>query len=372
MLHVFKCSLVIALLSTPSLLLAGTDFTNPRHLPFRLGMYRLNPAIDRIKPMAPADPSGWVLNGDVLVGALDDRWVVGFSLVTKRILWWLEADTPLATPIGNFGSSVILIFRNGKTFKVDAATGQKLWEHALDTFSERPLTLVGSQLLVFTAGQQLYSIDFQSGATGWLYDAGFPEDVTIQGAPAPAVDGNLVLIGLASGEVRGVDLASGKLLWNFDPEPSEARFRDVIGELAARERRMFMARYDGIVGAVDLGDSDRTRAWQENLGGVTTTALRAGRYYVGAINGDVIAFDGAAGKRLWRVETGQAVSTITVTDKAMYVTGGNGRINVINPATGEVIWFDDIGGSITQKPIFYKDGVYFFTGFKNIYGYLAE
>lgn len=337
--------------------------------PYRLGVLRLDPELDRIKPLAEADFASWAQSSNILVGSVGSEWVVAQSLQNSKILWWLKAETPLAAPVTIVGNWVLLGFRDGTVYKVELETGKKIWELTLDSFVSRKFNLAGNILLAQTAGQQLYGIDFDSGSTVWIYDAGFPDGLNLQGAAPPVSDNNVVVIGIASGELHAVDLKSGKLSWKHEPSFNEGRFHDVMGEIALFDSRLIFSRYDGMVSLLDVSGKGQNVLWELETSNVTAASFRAGRYYVGTLDGDVFAIDIKTGKKIWTASTGEAITAIIPGETTLFTSGGNGRINSINSLTGEIHWNDSIGAEIVRDPFIYQDGVYFTTGFRNIYGY---
>ncbi len=340
-----------------------------RGRPYRLGFMSLNSGLDQVKPLALFDPAGFVVNSGILVGGFDQRWIGGLSMQTTKVLWWFDGTTDLTAPPGSFGSNVVLGFRDGKVVKLDALTGKKIWTASLDSFVERPLLLSGTTLYVLTAAQVLYALDFQTGKTQWLYDGGFPEGLTIRGGARPIIHDGKVLFGIASGEILAVNADTGKLVWRYNPAYNDARFHGVVGEMLIRGNKLIITRYDGLVAAIDIAGSVRSVAWQEQLPGLTTSAFRGNRIYVGALNGDVYALDADGGRKVFHAQTGASVTSITAGETSIFVTGTRGRITAIDAGVGNVLWHDSIGGSIASAPVLYENAILFNTGSKSIYAY---
>jgi outer membrane protein assembly factor BamB len=331
----------------------------------------LNRELDDTKPVGVIDSAGFVANSGFLIGQFDRRWVGGLSLSTKRVVWWLDGQNDMTAPPGSFGSHVVLGFRDGQVMKVEAQTGKKIWSVNLDSFTERSFLLQDTTLYVLTAGQVLYALDFQTGKTLWLFDAGYPDGLTIRGGSAPVFSEGRVIVGIASGEILAVTADAGKLLWRYNPAYNDVRFHDVLGDMVVRSSRLIFSRYDGLVGAIDLGSSARSLIWQEQLPGVTTAAMRGSRYYVGCINGDLYALDAEnGGKRLWRIVTGVPVSHITaVGESTLLVSGTDGRITAIDSLSGKIQWTDSLGSPLASPPALYENAIYYATAYKNIYAY---
>ncbi|MCX6110808.1 MAG: PQQ-binding-like beta-propeller repeat protein [Proteobacteria bacterium] len=352
----------------PTLLVTRQWGPSPER-PFRLGMQRLNPALDKEKQLAAFDPAGYVINSGILIGGFADQWIGGMALATRRFQWWVEAKASLTAPPGSFGSSVVLGTRDGHVMRIDALSGKVLWTANLDYFTERPFLLSGTTLYAVTAAQGLYALDFQTGKTLWIFDGGFPEGLTIRGGARPVVYENKVIYGTAAGELIAVAADSGKLVWRYNPAYNTARFHDVVGEMVLRGGRLFISRYDGIVAAIDLAGSVRKVLWQETLPGVTTSVFRGDRYYVGCLNGDVFALDPDNLRKVWRKVTGVPVTTLTAGETSLFIGGTAGRITALQASTGNVLWADQLGSSIATPPLVEENVLYYSTGMKNLYAY---
>lgn len=337
--------------------------------PFRLDYFNLNPQLNEQKPLATIESAGWVINSGILVGAFDARWVGGLSLATRRVQWWYEASSDLAAPPGSFGSSVVLGFRDGKLVKLDALTGNQQWSASLDAFADRPVLLSGKTLFVVTSSQVLYALDFQTGKTLWLYDAGYPEGLKLRGAARPITSDGKVIFGLASGELLAVEAESGKLSWRYNPAYNDARFHDVVGEMVVRSGHLILTRYDGLIARIDISSSIRSPVWQETTSGIASSFYHNGRLYVGGTNGDISAYNVENGRRLFRTPNDAVTMTFAASENVIYAAGAGGRISAFDATSGELIWHDRLASMVVTTPVIHEDAIYFMTGQKSVYSY---
>jgi outer membrane protein assembly factor BamB len=337
--------------------------------PFRLGLLQLSEESNREKTLGVSSSAGWAVAGGLLIGAWDKKWVGAKNLATGRVAWWFEGESDLTAPVSVVGSWVMLGFRSGRLVKVEVATGRKVWETSLDSFTERSVLLNGANLLVYTAGQVLYSIDFQTGKPNWLFDAGFPEGLTIRGGVVPVVHDNRVLLGTASGEIVAVDQQTGKSLWRYNPAFNDSKFHDLVGELVVRNNQLLVTRYDGLVASVDLASSERRLVWQNQLPSSATSAFRNGRYYVGTVSGVLHAFDASTGREVWQTVTGTSVGHIVAGEAVVYAVGSNGRLSAIDTVSGSILWHDDVAGEVASAPFVHDVALHVATGLRNIYSW---
>ena len=341
--------------------------------PFRAGIFRLGPALDQEKTLGLSDGVGWATaSGKLIIGSPDRNSIAAFDTDTQQPRWWNPVSAPPTAQITVFGDHLIMGLRNGSIQKWEVATGKRVWEASLDTFTERQTVLSGNILLILTSTQMLYALDFQSGKTLWLYDAGFPDGMTVRPGAAPIVYENEVIFGTAAGEVLGINLQAGKVLWRHNPSYKESRFHDVVGQLVVKDGRLLVTRYDGHVAAIDLSASskqDFKSIWADDLPSITASTFRDGRLYVGCINGDVVAYDASSGRRIWRSTTGQSVASITALESSVIIGGTDGRVTAIGAQSGEPTWHDDINAEISTAPVLVNEHLFFATSLRNLYGY---
>lgn len=338
--------------------------------PFRLRTFKMAPAIDREKPIGRDFRSGFASHGDSVVGDFGEGWVGSRVFTGDKFNWWFNAGGEVTSPVSNLGGFVVFGIREGKVFKVDIATGKRAWEASLDSFTDRKPVLAGNTLLIQTSAQVIYAIDYQTGKSLWLFDAGFPDGLAVAGGAAPVVFGDTVVAGLASGEVVAIGLQSGKQSWRTNPSVSESRFTDVVGEMHVKDNLLYLTRFDGLVAALDTKSSDARLVWQEKYPAIATSTHRNGKMFIGCVNGDVIELDeGNQGRQVWRGNTGSPISTVTAAETKLVSTGSDGRVFSFDIQTGAIQWHDFLAYGITAQPLFLQDGIYFVTGLGNVYGY---
>lgn len=337
--------------------------------PFRTGIVKMNPDLDAVKPLGAIDESGWSLANNLLIGAVDSEWVGAYELKSKKFVWWLKTATDLTAPAEVFGSWAVLALRDGRLIKVEAQTGKVVWENQLNRFVSSRMALSGTTLLAYSVDQKLFAIDFQTGKNLWVFDAGSPSNLLLRASAGPVVAGNDVFIGSSEGEVRSINLGTGKESWSLDPGRDEARFRDVVGEIGLGNHQLYVTRYDGLVFAVDSGQRPSDVLWKENFPSITTSAYRDGTIYIGCINGDLIALQASSGRQLWKTNLGQSLKTLTIGEKAIFVGGSQGRISAVSNANGSLLWHDDLQGIIARQPIVVDEQIFFATGLKVLYSY---
>lgn len=337
--------------------------------PFRAGFIAMAPKLDAQKPLGSIDEAGWAVVDGVLVGAVDRQWATGFDLKAQRHLWWLKLDSSLAAPVTAFGDDVILGLRNGELLRVQAKTGQLKWMQKLGRFIARPMALAKSTLVVINVDQKVFALDFATGNRKWVFDAGKPASLNLQGETGALIRGSEVFVGIADGRILSIDFDNGRLNWQFNPGFSEFRFKNIIEQMALIDNRLVFARYDGLLAALNVGSGQRRLLWQQNLPSLTQMTVRDGMIYLGSLNGELYSVDSRSGKKVWSASFGETVTALAGGERLLYAAGSNGRIAALRNSDGQILWHDDLGSSINHAPLLVGEFIYFPTGMKNLYGY---
>jgi quinohemoprotein ethanol dehydrogenase len=166
-----------------------------------------------------------------------------------------------------------------------------------------------------TAYSELKQIDTSNvGRLGLAWFLDLPGERTLAATPI-AIDGVLYFTGSLA-TVYAVDGASGKLLWQYDPE---------VWKHTPQKLHYALPTNRGV-------------------------AYAAGRVFVGTLDGRLLALDARSGSLLWSIETASADSFTTITgaprvfkDKVVIGNGGadfsaRGYVTAYDQATGKQAW----------------------------------
>lgn len=347
-------------------------FTKER--PFRLGHWAVSPAVEREKTMASASATGIAYHKGIAVLAYDQDWVGAFDFATRKPLWWFKGSGGLTAPASIFDDAVVLGFRDGSIYRLNLQTGKQEWSTRLASFPSREMIKQDNQLLVVTASQALHSLDFTSGHTKWLVDGGGAEFLTIRTTAAPTYHQGTVYYGLASGDVLGIDLASGKEVVRFNPDPAPARFRDVIGPLYVMDNdKMLVSRSDGVVGCFYItGSKKGSSCWAKPLrsDSITATYYGDGLFLTGSFNGFVTAYNPQdGGKKLWQQSIYGSVVDLVLVNNTVFSATSNGKISAFKSSDGTYRWSDHLEGIISSPARVIDDGIFYLTGQNVVYGF---
>ena len=198
----------------------------------------------------------------------------------------------------------------------------------------------------------LHAISMKSGRVLWKQRVG------TRMASAPAIDPVrrvLVVTTMSPGDVKVVDLDTGRVKWRFSigrAEPSPV-IRNGVAYLAAA---------NGNVYALDL---DRRRPRWVFGGGVKITgspSLAGNRLYVGDYAGRVFALNARTGRRVWTGSAGGRVyGTVAVAGGKVFVPSVFSGLSALSARTGRLAWRVPVGSYLYSSPAAFRGRVYFAT-----------
>ena len=215
----------------------------------------------------------------VVAGA--DTPAAGRSHDDGTVLWTSDATTDVA-PAAAEG---LVFLASGQRFDVlDAATGARRWSAALrHPVARTPGWVDGGVVVATRNGVEAFRT---TGATAvWAID--LPGIVT-----DPVVAGGAVFVGLESGHLVALALATGAERWRAVlPAPATG--------ITAADSRLFFATLDGSWFA--YAQSDGRRLWQARarVGAVGRPVAGGEHVYLAFLDNTVQAFDRSTGNRRW-------------------------------------------------------------------------
>jgi len=157
----------------------------------------------------------------------------------------------------------------GIVYALDAGTGHLIWKHKTEVPFHGPPTAIDGRVLAVNVNNQLIALDAKDGHQLWIH-TGLPEGADILGSPAPAVQGDTVVVAYSSGELFALRLENGHTEWTDNlataqPMGALSSLADIHGRPVIDRGRVFAVSHSGRMVAIDLRTGDRV--WEQDIGG---------------------------------------------------------------------------------------------------------
>jgi outer membrane protein assembly factor BamB len=163
----------------------------------------------------------------------------------------------------------------------------------------------------------------------------------------PLVQDGRVYVADGSGTVAALDAATRRILWERATGSPARGAPALLGDL------LILGRDAGDV--IALSTADGAPVWDQAIGStpISASMLEAdGRIYVGNEAGTFVALDGRTGARLWTADVGGPVTRgAALADGVVYVGATGGRFSAFDATTGKDRWRVELGPGEVGTPV---------------------
>ena len=274
-----------------------------------------------------------------------------------------------------FGSGVAygngkLVVSSGYRFiaAVDAKTGATVWKVNVESPIHAAPTISNGKVYVVSTDNELLSYDLETGAPGWTYQA-LVESARILEASSPAVSGDTVVAGFASGELIALRTINGNDLWQevlsrASRTNALSEIRDIPGRPVIYKGDVFAVSHSGVFAATDLRTG--TARWSLPVSGVSTPWPAGDVVYVVSKAGEVICVSRESGQVYWvndlnkdRKKKQRALwSSPVLASNRLVIVSSTGEMVGLNPRTGALEKTLKLGSPALLSPIAVNDMLY--------------
>ncbi|MGK0440464.1 MAG: outer membrane protein assembly factor BamB [Pseudohongiellaceae bacterium] len=154
----------------------------------------------------------------------------------------------------------------------------------------------------------------------------------------PAIDGNMIVVASADGEVEAFTLKEGDSLWDTELDFSVSGAISIIGD------NVYVGTLTGDV--IALSKETGKPLWQTNVHGEVLSAPAGDgeRIFVQTLDDQLIALNATSGEREWSYRNIMPVLTLRGTSSPLYNRGmvaagfANGKVVAFKADNGSVLW----------------------------------
>ncbi|MET0546537.1 MAG: PQQ-binding-like beta-propeller repeat protein [Caulobacterales bacterium] len=254
---------------------------------------------------------------------------------------------------------------------LDAATGKEIWRSKEDApFSGAPTYDSGK---VYASGNdsEIFAMDAATGEELWTYQA-IAEPARVLSASSAAVDGDLVVAPFPSGEIVGLNAGNGQRLWSdaltrAGQLTSLASINDIAGRPVISNGMIFAMSQSGLIAAID--ERSGQRIWTRPLASIQTPLVVGEYVFAVSVDGEVVSMKRDTGAIRWvkqltrytnvKKKKGRIVwAGPLMVGGQLVLASSEGKVNILDPGTGDVKKTLKIGNSVTVPPIAANQTVY--------------
>jgi len=247
-----------------------------------------------------------ILDGRVFT--MDSLSQVTATSTAGKTLWTRDLTPSTDRPgdasgggVAAVGSKVFATTGFGEVFALDAASGDVIWQQALDAPATSSPTVMGDLVYLVSRDNRAWAIGADDGRVRWQLP-GTPSESGMVGGAGPAVTDRVAIFPFGSGELVAALRQGGVRLWASA----------VSGQ---RSGRAYANVTDIVADPVVIGDV----------------------IYTGNQSGRSVALDLASGKRIWTADDG-AYGPVWVAGGSVFLISDQAVLVRLDAATGKRIW----------------------------------
>jgi outer membrane protein assembly factor BamB len=217
------------------------------------------------------------------------------------VKWKKDLKLPISGAVGVGSGLVMFGTIAGQVVALDSSTGEEKWHAQVSSEVLAPPATNGDVVVVQTQDDKVFGLDAATGTQRWMYDS-TPAVLTLRGTGAPLVTNHLAIAGLSSGKVVALDTQNGVPAWETPVAVPQGRSElervvDIDGGLLLNGSTLYVSSYQGRMAGLDL-ESGRI-LWQRDASSYSGVAQGFGNVYVALANGTVEGVDERSTTALW-------------------------------------------------------------------------
>lgn len=249
-----------------------------------------------------SDLGAWWQNGKVI--AVDHEGEVSaFNAENGRRQWETELDVAVVAGAGGGMNMVLIGTQKGELIALNEADGKERWRTRLTSEVLAPPKAAEGIVVARTADGRVSGLSSETGEVQWSYQRAVPL-LSLRGAGAPVLTDGRVIAGYDNGKLVALSITDGKVIWEKSVAVPRgrtelARLVDIDADPVIINDTVYVVTYQGNVAGVDLATGQilwsREMSSQAGLAAVYGDAV-----YVTDDEGNVWAVQDGSGDALWR------------------------------------------------------------------------
>ena len=232
-------------------------------------------------------------------------------------------------------------------------------------------TVANGALYVMSEDNQIYSLKEDDGSTNWSQAASL-EIAGVFGSASPAVGQGTVVAGFSSGELNAYRYENGRMVWQDALQRTSIRtsvssLNDIDADPVIDNGQVIAVGQGGRMVALDILTGQRQ--WELNIAGIDTPWVAGDWIFVVTDQAKLISVYRQNGHIRWITQLQQFVkpkskkgevdySGPVLAGNRLIVTGSNGAVVTVDPATGAIQGQTTVGAPISLPPVVANSTLY--------------
>jgi outer membrane protein assembly factor BamB len=275
-----------------------------------------------------------------------------------------DRSTNVGGGISADGDTVYAATGRADLLALEAATGSVRWRVKLPDVARTAPTIADKRLFVAVLSNQIVACAAGDGKKLWAQQA-TDSDNSMLGLPTPAAAEGLVVAGFGSGDLLAVRDSSGTIAWSDSLASARGRtsmvdLSTVRGMPAIKDGRVYAISVGGLMLGLDLRSG--RRLWERDVSSSETPWLAGGWLFIVSQDAQVAAVRCEDGAVAWMTQLDpyenmekkkdliRWIGPVLAGDR-LVVVGTNSQLVTLNPLTGDVLDKRDLSDRASVSPV---------------------
>jgi len=296
-------------------------------------------------------------------------------------LWSKRLNISVSAGLSRIDDMLLFATSEGRVMALDIKTGSTLWQSNVSSEVFAKPVAAAQYVIVKSVDGRVAALDLKTGKDKWIYDGAVPA-LTLRGNSAPVVYENTVITGLDNGNLIGLSVDTGQLIWKLTvaaPKGSTEieRMIDIDATPVIDGENLYVVSYQGRIANIHIPSGQLI--WTRDFSAYNGIVVDATRLYIADSDGYVWALDKTSGATIWKQDklVRRSLTQPVLYNNSIIVGDFNGFVHWLNIEDGhlqarfrmgaydsEIETEDDFlfskSNSIIIAPVVYKDKIFVF------------
>lgn len=280
--------------------------------------------------------------------------VTALSQSQGKILWTTPLSDGIVSGPTVAHGKVIVSTDNASVVALSQSDGRILWETSVASEVLAKVATTRESVIVKTMDGHLFALDATTGKKLWVVEHGAP-NLILKASSSPLITGNLVLVGYSDGKLDAVDLEKGRIIWQrgiayANGASDVERLVDIDADPLLRNQWLYMASYQGFIGAFDMNNGQFV--WSKQASVYKNMAMDNDMLYVTDSHDVLWAYQLSSGHVKWKQAAlkGNGLTEPVLLGSKVIVGDKKGRLHVLSKSNGAPIGREEVGSPIYISP----------------------
>lgn len=289
------------------------------------------------------------IDGSLIFAASADGTVVALDKSSGDVRWRQRTGEEITGGVGAAGGMVVFGTRDAQVIALSQTDGERLWATMVSSEVLAAPQTDGRVVAAQSVDGRLTALNASDGVQRWVYDSTVPA-LSLRGTSKPLISGNTVVAGFASGIVAAIDATNGLLIWEERVAVPQGRYDidriiDIDGDPVLSGQTVFISSFQGNLLGLDLA-SGRI-VWGMPGSSYNSLALGLGNIYWVNNFSHVLAVQNNTERTVWENEDlrlRRVNSPVTI-NNYLAVADFEGYLHLMSQIDGRIISRDRVDRS---------------------------